>query len=655
VALRRARLASIALIGTFTVLAAAPVAAVAAPARSTSMSTSTSSDPETTLADRYAPVVRLVDRSGSCGDSDAFEPTNVDAVLDSPDVALRGPWEATNLVKVAPTAADLSVGLPGYNLDFPGNALSPGCTYLDWARQIAATSPPTVYSHIATEAGYPDKLSLQYWFFYVYNDWNNKHEGDWENIQLIFNASTPQEALTVSPTEVGYSQHESSERATWGSSKLQIVDDTHPVVYPSIGSHANYFTSNLYLGRSAAQGVGCDDTVGPSTEIRPTVSVIPQETSAYLAKYPWLGYVGRWGERQRSFFNGPTGPNDKDSWTKPISTANDNWRDTSYAIPEGRQLGRTATHFFCAAVGRGSVFLTSLVGDPSPTLFVLFAVIVLIIWLASRTSWSPSAPLRIRRRRAWGSLITSSARMYFRHPKVFLGIGLLFIPIGIITAGIQYLLFRIGNLSPLVDTVGSSNAFVELLVFLLGLLTTLLGLTIVQAATAIAMVELDAGRPVRPIRLYRLALDRAGPLMKALFTAIVVIVALDLTIVGAVIGLWLLIRWSLLAQATIADRKQKPTPLRGSAALTRRHWWKTASITGFVAGLGLVIGPLLGTILLFVTTASFDVVNITTSVLNVAVLPFVAIATTYLFFDLEVRERFAEPKPDTSGPLPAEI
>src|SRR5262249_59654528 len=111
-------------------------------------------------------------------------------------------------------------------------------------------------------AGKPGRLALQYWFFYAYNDWNDKHEGDWEMIQLDFNAGSAAEALTRKPTEVGYSQHTGAERADWGAAKLQIVGGTHPVVYPALGSHANYYSSNLHLGRSGAEGVGCDDTTG---------------------------------------------------------------------------------------------------------------------------------------------------------------------------------------------------------------------------------------------------------------------------------------------------------------------------------------------------------------------------------------------------------
>ena len=67
----------------------------------------------------------------------------------------------------------------------------------------------------------------------------------------------------MSPIEVGYSSHEGAERADWGDEKLEIVDGTHPVVYPAAGSHANKFTEALYLGSSAEAGVGCDDTRGP--------------------------------------------------------------------------------------------------------------------------------------------------------------------------------------------------------------------------------------------------------------------------------------------------------------------------------------------------------------------------------------------------------
>src|SRR6185437_3311674 len=244
------------------------------------------------LASRYAPVVRLSEQQAPCASGEAFMPIDVDALFGNDEVTLRGP---SNLVEVAPRASRLAASLEGYALDFPGNALSSSaCSYEQWERRITARRAPTVYAHVATEDG---KLALQYWFFYVYNDFNNKHEGDWELIQLDFRAATPAEALRRQPFEVGYSQHEGAERADWGSEKLELEGRTHPVVYPAEGSHANYFSGALFLGRSAAQGVGCDDTNEPWRQIAPAVGVVPLSSSAARAAFPWLGYQGRWGER----------------------------------------------------------------------------------------------------------------------------------------------------------------------------------------------------------------------------------------------------------------------------------------------------------------------------------------------------------------------
>ena len=174
-------------------------------------------------------------------------------------------------MKIAPVGADLTAGRYEYHLDFPGNALHPGCDYERWARQITEGTKPTVYAHVAADPDHPGKLALQYWLYYVFNDWNNTHEGDWEMIQLDFDAADAQRgARRQTPIAVGYSQHEGAERADWGDDKLELVDGTHPVVHPAAGSHANFYGEALYLGSSAEEGVGCDDTRGPTFDVRPS-------------------------------------------------------------------------------------------------------------------------------------------------------------------------------------------------------------------------------------------------------------------------------------------------------------------------------------------------------------------------------------------------
>ena len=101
------------------------------------------SSQETTLAKRYAPVVRLVSHN-DCEPGKPYMPIDVDNLFGEPTVALRGAWGGGDLVKIAPTAKDLSQGLFEYHLDFPGNALDPGCGYLTWERRSSpGSSPPS--------------------------------------------------------------------------------------------------------------------------------------------------------------------------------------------------------------------------------------------------------------------------------------------------------------------------------------------------------------------------------------------------------------------------------------------------------------------------------------------------------------------------------
>ena len=135
----------------------------------------------------------------------------------------------------------------------------------------------------------PATVFLQYWTYWYYNDWNNKHESDWEGINLMFEASSVEEALASEPVDVGYAQHEGGERADWDDPKLER-DGDRPVVYSSAGSHASYYGSALYLGRAASEGFGCDDTSGPSERVDPEVVVLPDSVDDPTDPLAWVSY-----------------------------------------------------------------------------------------------------------------------------------------------------------------------------------------------------------------------------------------------------------------------------------------------------------------------------------------------------------------------------
>ena len=587
--------------------------------------------------------MRLVEQAQDCGSGESFEPIDVNVLFDEPTVALRGPWGGGDLIKVAPAADDLTSARYEYHLDFPGSALHPGCDYEQWANRITQGSKPTVYAHVATDPGHPGKLALQYWFYYVFNDWNNTHEGDWEMIQLNFDAGTAAGALKVKPTETGYSQHEGAERAAWDDPKLHIVDGTHPVVYPAAGSHANFYESALYLGSSGSEGVGCDDTRGPSFELHPEVPTIANDQAQARAQFPWIAFAGRWGELQRAFFNGPTGPNLKTSWTTPISWS-EGWRDRSVAVPGGGALGTGGTDFFCGAIAAGSNALRRSLDQPLLFLGALAALIVLLVYAITRTTWRPVAPLRLARRRAWGQILASAARIYTRRLGLFLGIGLFALPVSVVVTIFQAAL--IGAVSVFgIETEGELAGVLVYAVVTIGTALTLLGLGIVMAAAARALVEIDADRPISPWQAFRLALEYVWSLLGALVIASIVISVCVTSVILIPVAIWLAIRWALIVPVVVLEDRSAGGALRRSGSLVRHGWLKTGSLSVVGAALALIAGPFLSALLILVTDIPLAWLNVVSGLVYAVAMPFVALATIYVYFDMRVRDEI-EPEHD---------
>ncbi len=605
---------------------------------------------ERALAERYGPVVRVVEQVEECGPGEPYVPMDVDRLFGEPTVALRGPWGGGDLVMIGPEATDLD-GRFEYHLDYPGEALDAGCDYERWSRRVMQGAEPAVYAHVAAQPDRPGKLALQYWFLYAFNDFNNTHEGDWEMIQLVFDAGSAREALQRNPVEVGYSSHEGAERAHWGDSKLELVDRTHPVVYPAAGSHANKYTATLYLGASAAAGVGCDNTAGPHRELRPVVHTIPSDPAAAVAAYPWLAYEGRWGELQRGIFNGPTGPSYKDRWTRPIDYT-DHWRDVSYAVPNGGLLGTRTTDLFCTAVGRGSHALIVFLRNPVPTAIALAVVIGLLAYAVARATWTPAAPLHVARRRAGGQILAASARVSAARPLLFLGLGIVFVPFAVGITVLEWLLVSgLGLIGSVTGDIAGVFAYLSLVV---GTTVALLGLGLVQSAAACALVELDAGRPIGPLEAYRLSLRRIRPLLGAVAIFVVAWIALSTTVFLLPLAVWFAVRWSLLAPVVALEGLTPVAALRRSAELVHGRWLRVGALVGLSAALAFAAGPVLGVLLIFVLSeSSLAVVNIVAGVVYTLALPFVALVTSYVYFDARTRHEL-EPR-DASRELPAEI
>ena len=152
---------------------------------------------------------------------------------------------------------------------------------------------------------------IQYWMFYAFNSGElNKHEGDWEMVQIVFTSGEP--------SWVAYSQHHSGQKISWNKVEKE---GNHIKVYVARGSHANYLRSF-----SGKLGIS-NDYVGANGKVLKLgdYSLVDSDTQ------DWLNYRGRWGEcgADSTMFasaealgsNGPEGPKYREEsaiWDNPV-------------------------------------------------------------------------------------------------------------------------------------------------------------------------------------------------------------------------------------------------------------------------------------------------------------------------------------------------
>ena len=94
---------------------------------------------------------------------------------------------------------------------------------------------------------------------------------------------------------------------------------------------------------------------------------------------------------------------------------------------------------------------------------------------------------------------------------------------------------------------GQGAGVFALLALVIGATLALLGLALVQAATACALVEIDDGRPIGSVDAYRIAFRRLRPLLRTVALFVVPWIVLTATAFLIPVALWLAVRWCLLA------------------------------------------------------------------------------------------------------------
>jgi len=595
-------------------------------------------DPADVLAERYAPIVMLKEQDDECdATGEQYEPTAVEIVLDNPEVVLRQVGPGDPVLLTAPSANDLFRVGDGTYLDFPGDALRPGCTFERDFRRFAEDVRPTVYAYVVQQPDRPDQLALQYWFFWYYNLWNNQHEGDWEGIQLVFDASSVDEALTMEPSSVGYAQHEGGERVEWTDTRLEREGD-RPVVYSSAGSHASYFTTAVFLGRGPSEGFGCDDTTGPSRRLDPEVVRLPATVDDPDDPLAWLMYDGRWGERRPGPYNGPTGPRDKERWSAPIDW-HDDLRTSSVVVPAGESGAAALVSGFCSVVEWGSVQVIDF--QVQPIRFVLLVAIVALVLsrLVRRTVWDRVALTPIVARRRLGQILRAAPRWYRRRTGPLVLTGLVHVPVAFVVGSMLALLHVLPFSRQVIHLGGEDTALRLVLTLLVGGVANLIANQVVIAAvTQVLRDDLLSG-----VDAIRAVAARWSELASALLRAIVIVGALLISVVGIPWGVRQLVRYQFIAQAVMVDGQGGAAALRRSSELVRGRWFHTAIAVAFLNGALALATTTIGLLLLVsLQTLPLWAFSLLVSLTSVLLVPLLAIAQTLLYGDAVAEREGAE-------------
>jgi hypothetical protein len=603
------------------------------------------------LVAAYAPELMLREQTkdNNCNTTEEQynPPTTVDTVLRNPSVKLVQYVGGKDVqVKNGPTASDVARLGDDYYLDLPGDPLDVKCpdkgSYAKDFQTLRSDgkAPSVTYTHIAQEPGYSG-LVVQYFFFYYFNQFNDVHEGDWEGMQIAFDADTPAEALEEGPSQIALFQHAGGERADWDDTKVQ-KDGTHPIVYPAAGSHATFYDDAVYIQNGQnGSGVGCDNTSEPLIRSDPRPVIVPT-AAAPGSKFQWLSFLGHWGQREKGFNNGPQGPTTKGQWLRPF-TWMDGIRQDSPRLPGGTILGPAASTAFCGAIEGISEFINLEAKTTIGAIALGVGLLLVLLIPPLLTRWRPVDIADLRHRWTVGQLLRGARQLYGRHWRTMLALAFAGFIILSAIQGLEYL-FQQSNggndftlrTHPLGLTLEFTGS--------IGDIASPVGFAVVSGAVVAYIRILESGGEGGARASYRALYPKLWRVIVGQLLAIVLAELMVFTVIGIPFGIYFYFAWQFVQQEILFTDVSLREAFSGSSTLVRGHWWRTVTVIGLLSLLALVAGPVLGFFLIFLSLSPI-LVNVIGSVVFALLIPYVAIGRTLFYFDLGAREEKAEAKP----------
>ena len=498
----------------------------------------------------------LVEQPEECGPGEPYEPMDVNLLFGERTVALRGPWNSTDLVKIGPDREDLA-GLYEYHLDFPGSPLQPGCGYERWARRLVER----VRAHrlrtrrhrprLPRQAGAAVLVLLRVQRLQQHA--RGRLGDDPARLRRGRRRRRARRTITRPRSDTARTRARSGRRGATTSSRSSTarIRSCSPRPGPTRTSSPRRSTSAARRtrasaattrgGRTSSSGRRC----GRSRAIRrPRRRVSVDHVRGPVGRAP-EGVLQR---PDRAEPEGSVDCADRVGGRGGATAATGSRRPAC--------SGTGATDLFCSGVEQGSEALSRLIRNPAA-----------------------DPPVARRAARAGrvgdraGDVDAGRAAAHRTPPHVGPD------PVGVradvrrtpaavrrarppadpdrVSSSRRCSGCSSGGIDAIGSVTGEAAGFFAFFAVVIGTTLTLLGLGLVQAATACALVEIDAGRPIGPIHAYRLALRRIRPLLGAIGIFVAAWVVLTTSVVLIPVAIWLVVRWCLLAPVVeLEDRRR---------------------------------------------------------------------------------------------------
>ena len=229
-------------------------------------------------------------------------------------------------------------------------------------------------------------------------------------------------------------------------------------------------------------------------------------------------------------------------------------------------------------------------------------------------------PPLLRQRRELGQIIGTAFGLYTQNFSVLVRIAAMVVPLGVAMGIFQTSIKNEALALGVVAGIGVCQVGVNLLA---------------SAALLSAFADIEAGRPPDFARAYDAAFERFWVLLAAVLRVTFHVLLFAITVVGIPWAVQRAVRWIFVAQAVLLDGTSAKAALTYSADAVTGSWWRTLGIWLLISIAAALPVALVSGAFALAPVAVASTVN---AAIDALVLPFVILALTLLYFDLQARK-----------------